>query len=79
MDGVLSISPAPGLAHQIVSSALRGQIDAASTRSGARFLTVGAVMVTDDSRLFVPDIVVADRTAISRGMLAAPLEKRRRG
>ncbi|WP_432047488.1 Uma2 family endonuclease [Streptomyces asiaticus] len=74
VDGVLSISPAPGLAHQIVSSALRGQIDAASTRSGARFLTVGAVMVTDDSRLFVPDIVVADRTAISRGMLAAPLE-----
>ncbi|GAA1726488.1 Uma2 family endonuclease [Streptomyces yatensis] len=74
VEGVLSISPAPGLAHQIVSSALRGQIDAASTQSGARFLTVGAVMVTDDSRLYIPDIVVADRTAVSRGMLAAPLE-----
>ncbi len=35
---------------------------------------MGAVMVTDDARLYIPDIVVADRTAVSRGMLAAPLE-----
>ncbi|MEU8875583.1 Uma2 family endonuclease [Streptomyces javensis] len=74
VDGVLFISPAPGLAHQIVSSALRRQIDTASKHSGARFLTAGAVMVASDSRLFIPDIAVVDRAAVSRGTLAAPLE-----
>ncbi|TMU90474.1 Uma2 family endonuclease [Streptomyces sp. DASNCL29] len=74
VDGVLFMSPAPGLAHQIVSSVLRRQIDAASKRSGARFLTAGAVMVASDSRLFIPDIAVVDRAAVSRGTLAAPLE-----
>ncbi|MFD8156576.1 Uma2 family endonuclease [Streptomyces malaysiensis] len=74
VDGVLYISPAPGLAHQIVSSALRGQINAGSTRSGARFLTAGAVMVANDSRLFIPDIAVVDRAVVSRHTLAAPLE-----
>ncbi|MFD8511275.1 Uma2 family endonuclease [Streptomyces antimycoticus] len=74
VDGVLFISPAPGLAHQIVSSGLRSQIDIASGRSGARFLTAGAVMVASDSRLFIPDIAVVDRAAVSRGTLAAPLE-----
>ncbi|MBU3864297.1 Uma2 family endonuclease [Streptomyces sp. 4503] len=74
VDGVLFMSPAPGLAHQIVSYALRSQIDAASARSGARFLTAGAVMVASDSRLFIPDIAVVDRAAVSRSTLAAPLE-----
>ncbi|MFE3220186.1 Uma2 family endonuclease [Streptomyces antimycoticus] len=74
VDGVLFISPAPGLAHQIVSSGLRSQIDIASGRSGARFLTAGAVMVASDSRLFIPDIAVVDRAAVSRGTLATPLE-----
>ncbi|MFD8455035.1 Uma2 family endonuclease [Streptomyces antimycoticus] len=74
VDGVLFISPAPGLAHQIVSSGLRSQIDIASGRSGTRFLTAGAVMVASDSRLFIPDIAVVDRAAVSRGTLAAPLE-----
>lgn len=31
-------------------------------------------MVASDSRLFIPDIAVVDRAAVSRGTLAAPLE-----
>ncbi|MEU0843570.1 Uma2 family endonuclease [Streptomyces sp. NPDC005962] len=74
VDGVLMMSPTPGWDHQIVSSELHRQINATMDRSGAPFLSAGAVNVTGDSRLFIPDIAVADSSAVPRGTLAVPLE-----
>ncbi len=74
VDGALIMSPAPSWDHQIVSSELLIQIRAAMARSGAPFVAAEAVNVTGDSRLFIPDIAVADRAAVSRGTLAVPLE-----
>ncbi|MER7788250.1 Uma2 family endonuclease [Streptomyces sp. NPDC097640] len=74
VDGVLMVSPAPAWDHQIVSSELHRQIHAALARSAAPFLSAGAVMVTGESRLFIPDIAVVDRAAVQRGTLAVPLE-----
>ncbi|MFD8382031.1 Uma2 family endonuclease [Streptomyces sp. NPDC059679] len=74
VDGVLMMSPAPGWEHQIVSSALHRQIHTALAQSAAPFLSAGAVMVTGESRLFIPDIAVVDRAAVQRGTLAVPLE-----
>ncbi|MFK4264396.1 Uma2 family endonuclease [Streptomyces milbemycinicus] len=74
VDGVLMVSPAPGWEHQIVSSALHRQIHTALAQSAAPFLSAGAVMVTGESRLFIPDIAVVDRATVQRGTLAVPLE-----
>ncbi|NUS85837.1 MAG: Uma2 family endonuclease [Streptomyces sp.] len=74
MDGVLMMSPAPAWDHQIVSSELHRQIHTAFAQSAAPFLSAGAVMVTGESRLFIPDIAIVDRAAVQRGTLAVPLE-----
>lgn len=74
VDGVLMMSPAPSWDHQIVSSELHSQIKAALVRSAAPFISAEAVNVTGESRLFIPDIAIADRAAVQRGTLAVPLE-----
>ncbi|WP_159043235.1 Uma2 family endonuclease [Streptomyces sp. NBRC 110028] len=74
VDGALMMSPAPSWDHQIVSLRLSNQITAALDRSGAPFLAAEAVNVTGESRLFIPDIAVVDRSAVQRGTLAVPLE-----
>ncbi|MCC5031923.1 Uma2 family endonuclease [Streptomyces sp. WAC 00631] len=74
VDGVLMMSPAPGLAHQIASRCLARRIDDAIAAAGAPFLLVEASIVIGESRLFIPDIVVVDRSAVRRDTVAVPLE-----
>ncbi|WP_377271035.1 Uma2 family endonuclease [Peterkaempfera sp. SMS 1(5)a] len=74
VDGALIMSPAPGWAHQDASRILANQLDQAVRASGAPFRVAEAVNVRGESRLFVPDIVVADRAAVRRDTTAVPME-----
>ncbi|MEU4685267.1 Uma2 family endonuclease [Streptomyces xinghaiensis] len=74
VDGVLMMSPAPSFAHQIASSALNRQIRGAIAAAGVPFLVVEASNVIGESRLFIPDIMVVDRSAVLRDTVAVPLE-----
>jgi Uma2 family endonuclease len=74
VDGVLMMSPAPGWAHQDVSRVLANQLDEAVRATGAPFRVAEAVNVRTETRLFVPDIVVADRSAVRRDTVAVPME-----
>ncbi|MFF4649583.1 Uma2 family endonuclease [Streptomyces sp. NPDC001380] len=74
VDGVLMMSPAPGWAHQDASFELASQLKRAVRTARAPFRVAEAVNVRGDSRLFVPDIVVADRSAVRRDTVAVPLE-----
>lgn len=74
VDGILIVSPAPGWDHQIVSSELHHQINAALAQSVGPFLSAGSAIVAGESRLFIPDIAIVDRAAVQRGTQAVPLE-----
>ncbi|WP_051723409.1 Uma2 family endonuclease [Streptomyces albus] len=74
VDGVLMVSPAPGWAHQIASTCLVHRIEDAIAAAGAPFLVAAASNVVGESRLFIPDIVVVDRSAVRRDTVAVPLE-----
>ncbi|MGO4428934.1 Uma2 family endonuclease, partial [Streptomyces sp. MCAF7] len=60
--------------HHATMTELHRQIHTAMTRSAAPFLSAGAVMVTGESRLFIPDIAIVDAAVVQRGTLAVPLE-----
>lgn len=74
VDGSLMMSPAPGWAHQDASFALAYQLKRAVRAARAPFRVAEAVHVRSESRLFVPDIVVADRAAVRRDTTAVPME-----
>lgn len=59
--GVLTVSPAPGIAHQRASRLLANLLDAAAHLSGADLDVLEAVNVEiPDARLVTPDIVVVE-------------------
>ncbi|WP_063796119.1 Uma2 family endonuclease [Peterkaempfera griseoplana] len=74
VDGALIMSPAPGWAHQDASRTLANQLDRAVRAAEAPFRVAEAVNVRSESRLFVPDVVVADRAAVRRDTTAVPME-----
>ncbi|EFL22517.1 conserved hypothetical protein [Streptomyces himastatinicus ATCC 53653] len=68
--------PVPVVPVRSPRSASRSSRRARTPRRGEadRARGSGPLRVTGDSRLFIPDIAVADRAAVSRGTLAVPLE-----
>ncbi|MGA5701529.1 Uma2 family endonuclease [Peterkaempfera bronchialis] len=67
-------APAPGWAHQAFSRALANQLDEAVCAAKAPFQVAEAVNVRSEGRLFVPDIVIADDSAVDWDTTVVPVE-----
>lgn len=63
LDGVLMMSPAPGVRHQRSSRILANLLDSAAQAAGADVEVLEAINVVLPSGLFIPDIAVVEAAA----------------